>query len=105
MYSSPLKGINMIKLIKDIFSLIIALIEVVLILRFVLKLLAASSSAEAVNWVYQISAPFVRPFMFAFPEPVLRGGFTLEFSTLFAILAYAIIGYVVMEVLKVVGKK
>ena len=93
------------KPIKDLSAFVFAIIEIILVFRFVLKLLAASPSAGFVSWIYATSRPLINPFLFAFPTPSVTGGFVLEFTTLFAIFAYAFIGYLVQEVLKIVSKK
>lgn len=95
----------MTKLLKDLAAFSIALIEIILIFRFILRLLAASANAPFVAWVYQTSQPLLAPFQFIFPTPSIRGGFTIEFTTLFAIFAYAVIGYVLQEVLTIITKK
>lgn len=96
----------MIGLMRDFVQLVIGLIEILLSFRFVLKLLAANSAASFVGWIYATTEPLLQPFLFAFPTPSVKGGFVLEFTTLFAIFAYAFIGYMVIELLEVVaGKK
>ncbi|MGD9129881.1 MAG: YggT family protein [Candidatus Woesebacteria bacterium] len=94
----------MSKLLKDLATFVFALIEILLIFRFVLKLLAANSQAGFVAWIYSTTRPLLNPFLFAFPTPSVKGGFVLEFTTLFAIFAYAVIGYLVQEILKAITK-
>jgi len=93
------------KLLRELSAFAFAIIEIILVFRFVLKLLAASSSSGFVSWVYVTSRPLINPFLFAFPTPSVTGGFVLEFTTLFAIFAYAFIGYLVQEVLKMISTK
>lgn len=95
----------MAKLIKQLFQFAIALIELVLVARFILKLLGASANSDLVAWLYQTSFPFLQPFLFAFPNPSVQGRFVIEFSTLFALFAYAVLNYIVQEVLDIVIKK
>jgi hypothetical protein len=52
-----------------------------------------------VAWVYETTQPLIQPFSRAFPTPAVGGGFVLEFTTLFAIFAYAFIGYLIEELL------
>jgi len=92
------------KLLRDIANFTFALIEILLVFRFVLKLLAANPNAGFVSWVYANTQPLLNPFLFAFPTPSVKGGFTLEFTTIFAIFAYAFIGYLVQELLKTITK-
>jgi YggT family protein len=94
----------MSKLLKDLATFVTALIELMLIFRFILKLLAANPQAAFVDWIYQNTQPLLKIFLFAFPEPSVRGGFVLEFTTLFAIFAYAFLGYLLQELLKMMDK-
>lgn len=92
------------KLLKDIAAFVIAIIEILLIFRFALKVLGASTSSGLVAWIYATTQPLLQPFLFAFPTPSVKGGFVLEFTTLFSIFAYAFIGYVIQEVLKIITR-
>ncbi len=94
---------SLFKLLQDLASFIIGLVEVLLVFRFVLKLLAANPQAGFVEWVYVNTQPLLKPFLFAFPTPSVHGGFTLEFTTLFAIFTYAFAGYLIQEVLEMMG--
>ncbi len=91
------------KLLSDLTSFVIGLVELLLVFRFALKLLAASPSSNFVAWIYDMSQPLLQPFLFAFPAPSVKGGFVLEFTTLFAIFAYAFIGYLAQEVLAIIS--
>ena len=96
---------SVFKLLRDLATLVIGIIEILLVFRFVLKLLAANPNAGFVAWIYETTWPLLRSFVFAFPTPSVRGGFVLEFTTLFAIFAYAFLGYVVQELLEIMGGK
>lgn len=79
-------------------NLIIGAAEVVLSIRFVLKLFAAHAAAPFVHWVYVASNSLLEPFRGMFPSATLAGtGSIFEFSTLFAILIYALVGYLITE--------
>lgn len=92
----------MARLLDGLINLIIGIAEAFLVLRFMLKLFGASSSAAFVAWVYETSAPLLAPFAGMFPTPVLEGRFILEFSTLFAILAYAVLGFLLSSLIRAV---
>lgn len=80
---------------------IIGLAELALGLRFILKLFAASASAPFVQWIYSASGSLLEPFRGIFPTAVLTTtGSVFEFSTLFAILVYALMGYLVTEFIR-----
>jgi len=95
----------MLKLLRDLLTFVMAIVEVLLVLRFILKLLGAAPRAEIVNWVYDTTQPLLQPFLFAFPTPTMKGGFVLEFTTLFAVFAYAFIGYLLEQVLEIIDNR
>ena len=90
--------------------IIIYTIEVVLTivgifvgLRIILKLLGANAETPFVNWIYQTSSGLVAPFAGMFPSPVIEGGFIIEFSSIFALVVYSILGYLLIEMLEYVS--
>lgn len=89
----------MIRLLESLLQLILGVVEVLLTFRFLLKLLAANQAAPFVRWIYETSDPLLQPFIYAFPTPSVRGGYALEFTTLFAIFAYAFAGYLIQELI------
>lgn len=80
-------------------NVILMITEAILGLRFVLRLLGASSGAPFVRWVYETSQPLIQPFTGMFPSPVLDGRFVFEFITLFALVIYALIAYLIVELI------
>ena len=94
----------MSKILKDLAIFVFGLIELLLVFRFILKLFGASSQANFVAWVYETTQPLLTPFLLAFPTPQISGRFVLEFTTLFAIFAYAFLGYVLQEILEIMAK-
>ena len=78
--------------------LVTSLIEGLLGIRFILKLFGASTKAPFVTWVYKNTEPLLNPFQGMFPSPALSG-FAIEFSTLVALVVYAIIGYIAVQAL------
>lgn len=93
------------KTLRDLTGLLIGAIEVLLVFRMVLKLANADTRADVVRWIYAVSEPFLRPFMLAFPEPSIRGGYQLEFTTVFAIFGYAFLGYLLQELFDFLNKR
>lgn len=77
----------------------IGLIEAILVLRFVLALLGANPYAGFSRWVYSTSDPLMQPFAGIFPSVGLGGGYVADFSTLFAIIVYALIGWLLTKLL------
>src|SRR5579862_6492588 len=85
-------------IVGTLIDLIFGFIELLLLLRIILKLFGAAP-APFVRWVYVTSQPLVNPFQGMFPSPTLQGGFIIEFSTIFALLIYALIAYFIREFL------
>ena len=78
-------------LAKGIVNLMLAIVGSLLGLRFMLKLFGANSGNDFVNWIYQSSGEILGPFRGVFPGANLDG-FIIEFSTIFALMVYAILG-------------
>jgi uncharacterized protein YggT (Ycf19 family) len=95
----------MLKLLRELLSITITIIAVLLAGRFILRLLGASSSSPFGGWIYDTTGGLIAPFAFAFPTPSARGGFVLEFSTLFAIFVYVFVGYIIQEILQIIETK
>jgi uncharacterized protein YggT (Ycf19 family) len=66
---------------------VLGFLEVILALRFVLKLLAANPDAGFSSFVYTISRPFAAPFLNVFHLTKLEGSI-FEWTTLLAMLIY-----------------
>lgn len=80
-------------------NFIFAVIELIIATRIIFKLLGANPATPFVILVYQISASLIYPFHGIFPSPVLNGGFVLEISAIVALLVYAVIAYLISQVL------
>jgi uncharacterized protein YggT (Ycf19 family) len=93
------------KLLSDLATFVIGLVEVLLVFRFILKLFAANPLSPFVAWIYNMTEPLLTPFLFAFPTPSVQGGYTLEFTTLFALFVYAFVGYLIQELLAIIGSR
>src|SRR5438105_2755174 len=75
---------------------VIMVLEVFLGLRFILQLFSANPDSPFVRWVYENTQPLLVPFTNVFPSARLGRGYTVEFVTLFAIIIYALLGYLIM---------
>lgn len=74
-------------------------LELLLGLRFILRLFSANQSAPFVTWIYSSSQIFLSPFKDIFPTTVLDQNFVIEFTTIFAIIVYAVASYLVCQFL------
>jgi len=82
----------------------VGLAEVILGLRVIFQLFDADSSNGFVNWIYSMSAPLLEPIRGVFPVVEYSNKYVLEMPTLFAILAYAFAGYLLLVVVNIVPK-
>lgn len=71
---------------------ILALLEVLLAFRFVLKLAAANPSAGFSSFIYAITYPFAQPFISVFRTTYV-GGNIVEWTTLLAMLVYLLVAW------------
>lgn len=85
-------------LIYGLFSLV----EGFLGLRFILKLFGANPDNGFVSWLYEMSGVLLDPFRGIFPTTVYKNSFVVEFSTLFAMVIYAIVAILILALLDLV---
>lgn len=90
---------NIRYLTTSLISIFVGLVELFLALRFVLKLFGANAANGFVNWVYEMSGVLLEPFRGIFPIRVYENSFVFEFSTLFAMLMYAILATLLLALL------
>lgn len=83
---------------------VFALAELFLGLRLVLKLFAANADNGFVGWVYETSGAILDPFRGIFPTQVFKNAYVLEFSTLFAMIIYAVIAMLIIYVIELLTR-
>lgn len=86
----------------NLLNFFLAIVEGFLGLRFLLKLFGANSSTGFVGWIYEMSDPLLAPFRGIFPTEVFENSFVIEFSTLFAMLMYAILGLLLVYLINAI---
>jgi hypothetical protein len=79
-----------------------ALVQLILGLRFILKLFGANAENGFVAWVYETSGAVLDPFRGIFPTTVFESTFVIEFSTIFAMIIYAIIAVLLVYLVELV---
>ncbi|MEX0668479.1 MAG: YggT family protein [Candidatus Saccharimonadales bacterium] len=84
------------RLVESLTNFFVGIVEVFLGLRFILRLFNANTASEFVTWLYGVTDQLLEPFRSIFPVRAVQPGFEIEFSTLFAMLVYAVIGMVVI---------
>lgn len=85
-------------LLSSIINLVFTAIEGLLVLRILLRLFAASPSAPFTKWVLDTTDSLLRPFVGIFPTTISNGSI-IEFSTIFALIIYALLAYLITELI------
>ena len=90
-----------IRKVNQLLALALAVLLLLLFTRFVLYFFHFSSGGSSFSyWVYYLSAPLVAPFANLLPA-LPYNGFSIDVSTLIAIVAYALGVTIVRQFLKV----
>lgn len=82
--------------IASIIEVVFGIIQVFLGLRFILKFFGANMAVPLVQWIYNVAGALLAPFYGIFPTVVLGDRFVLEFTTLFAMIVYGLIRWVLI---------
>jgi hypothetical protein len=77
----------------------LGLVEALLALRVILRLFGANPNASFVHWIYSTTASLMVPFRGIFPVAVLSGGYVLDIPAIFAMIIYAVIGYLILALI------
>lgn len=92
--------------IEYVVYFVFGLLEILLAFRFILRLLGASVASSFVSFIYNLSAIFTWPFQGIFHSGVTEGVETasvFEPATLIAILVYAILAWIVVQVVRILS--
>lgn len=81
--------------------LILGILETLLAIRLLLRLFAANPDAWFTQFIYGVTWPFVAPFQGVFPNTEVRGS-VLEFSTILAMIVYALLAWVILAIIRIV---
>jgi uncharacterized protein YggT (Ycf19 family) len=80
---------------------IVAAVDIFIAARFLGKLFGASAHSAFVNFIYQVSGPMVAPFTGIFGDTGTRTN-TFETASLVAIVVYAVIGWGLVVLIRIV---
>lgn len=84
--------------------LVFGIIEALILIRVILKLLAANPDAGFSSLIYGLTAPFVAPFEGVFPAPS-GGGSVLELSSILAIIVYILLAWAIVRIIDLVNRR
>lgn len=83
-------------------NIVFTIIGFLLGLRIILRFFGANPATPFVDWVYESSDSLLAPFAGIFPITRIEGGFVLDFPAVFALIIYAFVGYVILEIVEVI---
>jgi YggT family protein len=86
--------------VTRIVTLLFTVIEVLLLLRFILKLFGANANQALVSGLYRVTEPLVRPFQGIFPEP--SGPPALDLAALLAVAFFFLIAALIVAVVRAI---
>jgi uncharacterized protein YggT (Ycf19 family) len=86
--------------VTRIVTLLFTVLEVLLLLRFILKLTGANANQPLVSGLYRITEPLVRPFQGIFPEPA--GPPVLDLAALLAVAFFFLIAALIVAVVRAI---
>lgn len=96
-------GQSPVVLIVRLINYAVSIIEFLLGLRFFLRFAGANAGNGFVAFIYQFSDLFLSPFRSIFPRSVIEGS-VFEWSTLFAMAIYGIVGYALTQLILILMK-
>jgi len=91
-------------LITQITWAVLGLLEILLGLRFLLKLIAANPASGFAVFIYGITKPFIAPFALLVGTPTF-GGMVIEVTTLVAMAVYALFFWGVVSVIRIAANR
>lgn len=77
----------------------LGVIETLLVFRFILKMIGASTISGFTDFVYALSLPFATPFLGMLPASV-SGASILEWSTLIGMIVYLVVAFGLIEIIR-----
>ncbi len=86
-------------LLANLINSILMIVGAFLGLRFILELVSANPSTPFVAWIYSISEMFIYPFRGIVPN-VSAGIGILDIVAIIALVAYSILGYILISLLR-----
>jgi hypothetical protein len=83
--------------ISQFIWLAFGILEGLIVLRIILRLIAANPANPFANLVYRITDIFLWPFFGLTAQPA-AGGFVLELSSIIALIVYALLSWVLVKI-------
>lgn len=85
------------RILAGLINFFTALAGIFLGLRVLLRLFGANPEAPFVQWVYRSTDTLLQPFRGIFPTETIARDYVVDFSALFALLVYGLIGMALLS--------
>lgn len=82
------------RFLAGLINFFVGLAEIFLGLRILLRFFAANPNVHFVSWIYNSSDVLMQPFRGIFPTTVIGRDHVVDFSALFAMVVYGLVGMV-----------
>lgn len=86
-----------------VIALVFTVLEVLLLVRFILKLLAANADQPFVSAIYGITEPLVAPFRGIFAQPA--GTPVVEIATILSVIFFVLLAALIVAIVRAVTGK
>jgi hypothetical protein len=86
----------------NVIYMILAVVDGLIAIRFVLKLLAANPDAGFAQFIYGVTAPLVAPFAGLLGNPAISAGNKFEVTSLAAMAVYALVAWLLTRIVRLV---
>jgi uncharacterized protein YggT (Ycf19 family) len=93
-------GVTPVWTVTSVVTLLFTVLEVLLLLRFILKLTGANANQALVSALYRVTEPLTRPFQGIFPEP--SGPPVLDIAALIAIVVLFLIAALIVALVRAI---
>lgn len=91
--------------IGQVIYVILGVVIALIVIRVILKALAANAAAGFTSFIYGITDPLVAPFQGIFATPHASTGSVFEFSSIVAIVVYALIAWAIVRLIDIAGRR
>lgn len=88
------------RFLSGFINFFVGVAELFLGLRVLLRLFAANPDVAFVQWIYESSGILLDPFRGIFPTKEIAGNSVVDFSALFAMLVYGVVGMLFVMLLE-----
>lgn len=102
---APTEEVSPATRVGQVIYVILGIIIALIIIRVVLKALAANAGAAFTSFVYGITDPLVAPFQGIFATPTSSRGSVFEFSSIVAIVVYALVAWAIVRLIEIGGRR